>query len=236
MLTGAECLAFFLGGMPAYNGNGGYQTNGLVGFGKLPVNPFIDSSNSGPNRTVPVYEFTPSRLVDLDLDGIPTYLDAYSNRADQIPYAYFASYGSNGYDPNDVNDNGHATGVTAGATTYSTSGIEVDDGGTTFVTRGFSVNFGGGYAVSTAPNPYTTNAPLNTATGTNYFNPNSFQLFSAGFDRLWGMGGLYLPTVTDRLPLLPPKAGDAGNVNNEPATLRIRENDNLTNFSTGRLN
>ncbi len=80
-----------------------------------------------------------------------------------------------------------------------------------------------------------------------WINPNSFQLFSCGADRLWGLGGQYIQTSalvlppnivntgTGKLPLL---QGDPGIVNPVDFTNGIRaarEADNLTNFSGGRL-
>ncbi len=241
VLNGAECMAFFLGGMPAYKSGGVYQNNGLVGFGRQPTNPFVDSATQPNNRTQPLFEFNQGRLVDVDLDGIPTYLDAFSQGNDQVPYAYFYSYGSNSYDPNDVNDNGHAQStVVVGKqpTAQYNTNVETDDNGT-ILYRGFSVSFAGNGVVSTSPNPYTSTGPVST-TGANYYNANSFQLFSAGQDRLWGLGGLYLPAnPAGRLPLYPKTAtggqADPGNTNNEDQSIRLRESDNLTNFSGGRL-
>ncbi len=234
ILSGSECLAFFLGGIPIIN-NG--VVTGVSGFSKSPTNPFVNTSVS-TNRTTPNYEFTTGRLIDLDGDLVPSYIDPIDASAgNRSSYAYFSSYGTNGYDPNDVNGNGHA----------SAGGIivpELEDNGTTDVERGFLVNFpvyksgtstSVTYAVSPGPNPYTAGP---SAVGTvSWINPNSFQLFSSGQDRLWGMGGTYVASGGNggKLPILP-NAVDPGNIHGDEATgVRNRESDNLTNFSNGRL-
>ena len=106
LLNGSECLTFFLGGIPILN-NG--VVTGVSGFSKLPTNPFINNTLA-TNRTAPNYEFVGGRLVDLDGDHIPSYLDPLDvTQGNRRAYAYFASYGVNGYDPNDINGLGHNT-------------------------------------------------------------------------------------------------------------------------------
>jgi general secretion pathway protein G len=223
ILSGAECLAFFLGGLPGYHpATQPYAGTGVVGFGRLPTNPFIDSFTQPNNRTTPFYEFNVGRLVDLDGDQVPTYVDVYSNSTLGIPYAYFSSYGTNAYDPNDVNDNG------SGLFEMSDDLVPVA------ISRGFNVAFPPNQVISSAPNPYTSNEPVKSPSVT-YLNANTFQLFSAGADQQWGIGGLYLPNAGagGRLPL-----NDIVNTNLNAATdagIRSRESDNLTNFSGGRL-
>ena len=157
LINGAECLAFFLGGIPLYS-NG--VVVGVSGFSKSPTNPFVNTAVS-TNRTVPNYEFVTGRLIDLDGDGIPSYLDPLDvTQVNRRGYAYFSSYGVNGYDPNDVNGYDHRTS--------SAIDYEYEEDGTTFVERGFLVNFPvyvsgttttATYANSPAPNPYTSGAP-----------------------------------------------------------------------------
>jgi len=88
-LNGAECLAFFLGGV-VKDGN-------LVGFSKNLAQPF---SLTGSNRLGPFHEFDPSRFVDKDGDGMPEYLDTYSGQ--QNPILYFSSYDGRGYRVSEV--------------------------------------------------------------------------------------------------------------------------------------
>jgi prepilin-type N-terminal cleavage/methylation domain-containing protein len=243
ILSGSECLTFFLGGQPINNGNGSFAGSG---FSKLPSNPFLGLhlNPTATNRTVPNYEFTSGRLIDLDHDGIPSYMDPLDlNPTNQRAYAYFSSYGTNSYDPNDVNGLGKAFDFAATNTLSDTGDYELEEDQATLVERGFTIGFpasgGGNYVVSTAPNPYTTNTPVQPTTGTmTWINPNSFQLFSCGQDRYWGLGGQYAQNSTGQIGKLPiqPNPPDTGNIHSDDVTnIRRRESDNLTNFSGGRL-
>jgi len=228
VLSGPECLVFFLGGTPVVDASN--STVGVSGFGKSPVNPF---NAAATNRTVPNYEFNVGRLVDINGHGFPSYLDPIgTGPTDRLPYAYFSAYGTNAYDPNDCNGNGLLSPVP----------YEQDDSATPHdVERAFSVGYptssaGPPYsATSPAPNPYTSSVPYSTA-GSAFLNANSYQLICAGQDRLWGLGGQYIANAGPggRLPLAA-KAGDAGNTYDEPAGIRIREADNLSNLANGRL-
>ena len=238
VLQGHECLVFFLGGIPSAtpDGNGGF-TYAMTGFGKDPVNPFNPQS---PNRNVPLYEFSPSRLQDINNftspsnggpNGFPSYVDPVSGTTAPRPYAYFSSYGNNGYDPNDDNSGGYGN-RNAGGTLFPDS-LETDDSGNVLF-RIFHVNFpvvpitsgATNAASSTAPNPYTTGDPTNAKAG--WINPQTFQLLSAGVDGQWGLGGGYEPNSTTRLPAY---ASDSAAI---PA-LRKRESDNISNFANGKL-
>ncbi len=247
IINGSECLTFFLGGIPIFDSS--KKVTGLSGFSKSPTHPFVDSgpipgqSNLyAPNRTVPNYEFNNGRLQDQDKDHIPSYLDPL----DQVPgshrsYAYFSAYGTNQYDPNDVNGYGYDD-----LNNLNNLSFEKEDDDTTFVERGFSVFFPTSsgspyYAKSPAPNPYTTGAAALASTGAgasgaiSWYNPNSFQLLSSGQDRLWGLGGTYIQTSSggSRLPLDP---NDPGLIHStDTVVIRLRESDNITNFSAGRL-
>lgn len=233
-LEGHECLVFFLGGItsPTKNTNGttGY---GMSGFGKEPRFPFKNPGGGGvnittTNRTTAAYEFKGDRLVDEDGDGIPGYLDATSSSSDGRFYAYFVSYGAAGYDPNDNNVN-------------SLDNLVESDGANPVGIQfrvGHPVLGGTATTASPAPNPYTTSlpTPINVGAGTfnasqpaAYMNANSFQLLSAGGDRLFGPGGVY-SSSGDKLPLYPNPPYT------QPAGIREREYDNVTNFTSGRLN
>ncbi len=224
LLSGSECLAFFLGGIPINNGNGTYGTSG---FSKSPTNPFV-SIAVATNRTVPNFGFVTGRLFDQDGDHFPSYIDPINiNPGSRIGYAYFSSYGTNSYDPNDVNGYGRSV----------SSEFETNDFGYAewkFLV-GFPTSSGTSapfYAVSPAPNPYT--AGPSAAGVVSWVNPNGFQILSCGEDGLWGSGGTYVQNGAGSNGSLPSPVGDAGNVNGE--TNRIPENDNLSNFSAGRLN
>jgi len=230
VISGSECLAFFLGGIPIRN-NG--AISGLSGFSKSPKFPFV-SPAIAQNRTAPNYEFNNGRLIDQDGDHIPSYIDPVNaTPGSRRAYAYFSSYGTNGYDPNDVNGYGHIDPLT----TY-----EFEEDGSTYVERGFAVGFPvydstgtlASLAVSPGPNPYTSGPP---ATGNvSWFNGNSFQILAAGADGYWGLGGTYHANGggAGRLPILA-NAADPGNIHSDDGTgVRLREADNLSNFG-GRL-
>ena len=237
ILQGHECLAFFLGGIPL-NSNGTYS---MTGFGSNPSNPFTNSITSstmyGANRINPFYEFVPGRLAldptnpmgsggNLMAPGIPGYYDSLgtvpdpsSSSATQLTglnfFAYFStSFLGGGYDPNDVNFD-----------------ATENDGYLGYL-------FQGNAAISPGPNPYTSST-TNPATGTvGFINPQSFQIISAGFDGLYGIGGQYAPP-----PAVTPLPIDAANTTIKAntnanieavsdTTIRYRERDNITNFGT----
>lgn len=218
-LTGDECLAFFLGGLPNPDGQGGFA---MIGFAKNPRNPF---SRASSNRTDPFFEFKPGQLVDFDGDGIPSYCDPLgsANSGDARPYAYFSAYGNGQYDPNDCNYNLNES------STYLFNRFRVTGGPTPLVDSPF-------------PNPYTSSVsaaldPSANAQPVNYFNPQTFQIISSGYDRNFGVGGQYLPEEGgDKLPYYDytsvPAVLDPTGTNDRAQ----REGDNLTNFATGRLN
>lgn len=90
VLNGAECLVFFLGGII----EGPASPPNLTGFSKNPATPF----DSGSNREGPFFEFSTSRIQDVQntsadsgLDGmgvlnIPEYLDPLEGQSS--PYFY----------------------------------------------------------------------------------------------------------------------------------------------------
>jgi prepilin-type N-terminal cleavage/methylation domain-containing protein len=211
-LEGHECLVFFLGGLASFSAN----TVGMTGFSANPNNPFIhDHVPGGANRTQKYFEFSGDRLYDDDGDFVPGYIDSLGTLTDGRYFAYFSSYGSAGYDPNDV--------------TFALA----DDA----LARPFRVSFtvpnGGAPTneiVSPVPNPYTNGPGVPTGTRLAAFqNSESYQIISPGADRQYGMGGPYLPSSTaERLPvdLTPPPADQS---------IRVRERDNLTNFAQSKL-
>ncbi len=235
-LEGHECLVFFLGGIPnpTLNANGTI-VYGTSGFGKIPAFPFSNAGVQGSmsnasaqlmlstNRTQPSYEFNGSRLIDDDNDGIPGYIDPLSSGVDGRFYAYFSAYGNSGYDPNDVNSDEQDDLGSLLLVPYRV-GNPVWNGTTNINTT-----------ASPAPNPYTTSlpTPINGAgfdpnQSASYLNVNSYQIISAGGDRFYGPGGQY-SNSGDKLPEPPnpPYSQQVG--------IRIRENDNVTNFTSGRI-
>jgi general secretion pathway protein G len=224
VITGHECLVFFLGGVPSLsqdsNGNPVYA---MTGFSRNPLNPF-PSGGTGSNRQPALFEFAANRLVDGDHDGIPGYQDSLNtNKA----YAYFSAYGGNAYDPND--DNFPAETDTLGNSPY---------------TLNFQVGFpvtSGNLSVSPPPNPYTSSVTvptttLNVNTPVAYQTPQTFQIISAGVDGSYGVGGSYQPGQGTPLPLDPLfYSSPPGPYSSSDASQRTLERDNVCNFHNGRL-
>jgi general secretion pathway protein G len=243
ILSGHECLVFFLGGIPQQTSNGGYS---MSGFGKDPTNPFSNNNGVGavmynPNRQPPLFEFAPNRLqIDPSKPAgwsSPGYVDSTGNALSATQasfYAYFSAYGNGAYDPNDMN--------------YPETDVNSN-----FANRGFRVpysvhvnapNADPHISVSPGPNPYTagqsvpnlgtTNPPL----AASYLNPQSFQIISAGIDGQYGIGGEYDVDSTDPLTLDAVSFATFDLSYTQQAndgTIRVRERDNVTNFHNGKL-
>jgi general secretion pathway protein G len=242
VLEGHECLVWFLGGIPT--------TGGVSGFSKNPVNPFVADSLA-PNRTRAFFEFKANRLA-LDtqatsnplrqLAQIPAYQD--SLRTGRF-YAYFSAYGGGAYDPNDVN--------------FDVAGdpqTEMDANGVFPLTLAFLTKFpvvgnssngtNSSVAVSASPNPYCTTSSVGASTSAalggsvSFQNPNSFQILSAGGDGFFGVGGIVNTNATPSLApdsgVYPNSPGTSGGVyDSTDPTLRVTEQDNLSNFTRGVL-
>jgi hypothetical protein len=77
---------------------------------------------------------------------------------------------------------------------------------------------------------------VSATTGTNitYQAPNSFQIISSGIDANFGVGGAFVPGADKALP--PDLANTyAGSTLESDANVRLREQDNITSFSGGKL-
>ncbi len=246
ILTGDECLVFFLGGIPQATGTTGDPGIAVAGFAKGSIlyppvagsspgtlpQPFRNNLNNGvttnraygPDREPSTFEFKADRLRDLDGDGFPSYMDALNN---DKPYVYFKAYtGHGGYDPNDVNfaeaDDANSA-ITAVARNFYTTHIVGQPAAPTRVT------------MSPAPNPYTSGLAFDSTRGAiSYHKDTSFQLISAGGDGLFGPGGQYAPNANQKLPLEPGTTA-VPNLNTTDADIRSRERDNLANFASGKL-
>jgi prepilin-type N-terminal cleavage/methylation domain-containing protein len=239
ILHGHECLVFFLGGVPSQDSSGNF---GLNGFDKNPQNPFTNNISTsalyGPNRQPPTFEFVPGRLyADATSNtGIPGYYDSLGNAPPGGGttlnfYAYFSAYGNGGYDPNDVN-----------------FGYEIDNlSNGPPIGLGFLTSFPVqtnkvvSYCESYAPNPYT--STLTSAIPVIFQKPQSFQIISSGIDGLYGVGGQYLAATTSATNQLPfdgtttfygVTTGSSVSLDTDPS-IRKREQDNLSNFTTGSL-
>jgi prepilin-type N-terminal cleavage/methylation domain-containing protein len=223
VLTGDECLVLFLGGIPTQvTTPGGVAGYGLSGFNRDPSNPFVaDSVTIGgkllsfPNRSPSLYEFRADRLVDTDSDKFPSYYDSLGTK---MPFAFFSAYGTNAFDPCDVDV------------------AESDDAGNGPLSLKFNLTFpvagGGRIGQSAAPNPFTVTSTM--APSVTYHAPNSAQIISAGIDGLFGVGGAYSPG-SDRA--LPPDLANtyAGSTLETDPNIRNRDADDLTSFATGKL-
>jgi general secretion pathway protein G len=255
ILQGDECLVFFLGGIPLQDPNTG--AFGMTGFGKDRVNPFsnsiIGSGMYSANRQPPSFEFNAGRLFldpsnpsvslnGLSFPGIPAYYDNLGGSPPPLPgpgvvppstmnfYVYFSAYGNGVYDANDVNFLFTVTG--------NTVGFEQD--GNLATPIGLKFQRAGSIYPSPSPNPYTITSTI-TASGTVTFEKaQTFQIFSAGLDGQYGVGGQFIaPSAASSSasnPLLFDSANTlAGTGVSTDATIRIRERDNLTNFQSGTL-
>jgi hypothetical protein len=237
----------------------------MTGFGKDPVNPFTNSiignTMYSGNRQPPSYEFNAGRLF-LDPSnltnnngspGIPGYYDSLGTSPPGLGgtnlnfFVYFSSYGSGTYDANDVNLPYYT--VPQGTQLAP----ETDANGLGPIYLQFQ-HAGVAYS-SPSPNPYSTtftsNFHLNGTpitppvlpTGSVAFQKQqTFQIFSAGVDGLYGVGGQFIPpssstsSASNSLPfdVNNTSAGAVGTPTADP-TIRLRERDNLTNFQSGTL-
>jgi general secretion pathway protein G len=258
ILHGHECLVFFLGGIPLADNPLNPTTFSMTGFGQDPTNPFTNSVNNGNNmyngnRQTPIFEFNPGRLF-LDpknnaLTGpavLPAQMPGYYDSLGNSPpggstlnfYAYFSAYGNGAYNPDDVN--------------FYTE----DDGGNNATGAAVApvwLNFQRG-GFSAIPNPYTTTPTANVPPGAlpsgtvTFQKAQTYQIISAGIDGQYGVGGQFIPATasssssTNSLPFDVANTGaGAGPPASPPAqaetgaAIRVRENDNLTNFKSGTL-
>lgn len=164
-LDGAECLVFFLGGMP------NYATGALTGFSKNPLTPFAPGVN---NRRGPYFEFrncgitgasaTTGRFVDTDGDGFPEYLDPIGGQTQ--PYLYFAT--------------GYRTQNDGSGNWINADNWDLTSPTSQRMRRAY-------YQYPIASNAF---PPPTTAQP---HNASSFQIISAGFDYTYGDGGAFDP-------------------------------------------
>jgi prepilin-type N-terminal cleavage/methylation domain-containing protein len=209
LLSGAECLVFFLGGVPASvaptNAFGGAPS----GFSQNPADPFsITLTGTGPTATRKVVGTNRDRFMEFKTDRLflyqpltgtahtmNTYKDPISGQVQ--PYLYLSAYGGQGYDLTELPQGPSSPSLT-GSPTFTDVYRQGPNGKT-----------------STSPSPP--------------WNPNSYQIISPGFDGAidpyggYGVGGQYDPNT----------AGSTF-IGSAP-TGRGPERDNITNFSSGPL-
>jgi general secretion pathway protein G len=226
ILEGDECLVFFLGGLPRQSDPTTFE---LTGFCKRPDAPLFgrnENNKATLNRDNPIFEFKADRLVDFDGDGFPSYVDTLGTDEQSRPYVYFSAYGTNSYDPNDCNFNPSARSYVPSLSDI----LDLDTG------QNFFRAFGGSAGTSISPNPYTTGPAFPTGRSPAWQKPQSYQIISAGVDRIYGFGGQFAGKAkSEPLPL---DAADVSVPRINPASVSSRsvEADNITNFSQGRLN
>lgn len=185
VLSGAECLVFFLGGLPDETGQV------FSGFSANPANPFAKAGA----RVGPFYEFISSRLTDVDNDDAAEYADSIPDQT--TPILYLNSNNGTGYQAaetsgriddhevfgdDDASNLGKNTRTAAFPALRSNNYLQPD--GTTGLNGGQESDY--------------------TA-----WKPKSFQLISPGFDSAYGLGGEFDPEDRDGLD-----AGDRDNITN----------------------
>lgn len=243
VLSGHQCLVFFLGGLSQKTANGGLV---VTGFARNPANPFIAAADAA-NRQEPFYDFNNSRIQP-DPKALapqfPAFLDPLGGGFDpNLPgfYVYFSAYGGAGYDPDDVNF----------------SGGEVDASNNPILGAFMTPNDVLGVRPVTArpdwvsspyPNPYLNDLPIPVSGNKPnpadtrmraYQNGQTFQIISPGYDRQYGIGGEYNPSrnATMFLPFTSAYQQANAAVTGQSLELNVRqaEADNLTNFATGPI-
>ena len=139
---------------------------------------------------------------------------------------YFSAYGNGGYDPNDVN--------------FPT---EADANLASPIWLQFFTATCLNHRVSPAPNPYTTSSTVTANNVLTYEKAQTFQIFSPGADGLYGIGGQYNSPSSANSSASTPLPFDGNNTfaglppgATSDTSVRVRENDNLTNFQSGKLN
>lgn len=168
LLEGQECLVFFLGGIPT---NAAGQRH-CSGFSSNPADPSSHIKNPAEgNATNKFFDFVDARLKERHDYNQPTSMGswpfwAYADGYGKIPYGYFSSYkGANGY-------NRYGTNNQRGVSDCS------------LLPAGRWFN-GDPHAPCNVW-PYATIG----SGGPHYHNPNTYQIISAGRDKLFGSGSI----------------------------------------------
>jgi prepilin-type N-terminal cleavage/methylation domain-containing protein len=163
-LDASEALPFFLGGAAQYSGN-------VIGLKSDPIHPL---TGSAAGTAVSFYTFNPEQLVDLDGDGIPSYIPKAAKANGSTPFVYFngASY-----------KNAAAGDARLPALTWPPA----DEGSCSYskwiagtppvATQGLQSGYDPGIV-----RPYINGRPVPPA----YYETDKFQLLSAGMDSAYG--------------------------------------------------
>lgn len=215
-LDASEALPFFLGGAAQYSGN-------VIGLKNDPIKPLTGAS---AGSSVSLYTFKPEQLVDLDGDGLPSYIPKAATNG-STPFVYFngASYKNAAvgdarlpamtWPPMDESSCSYS-GWIAGNPPVATQGLQ------------------SGYDPGIV-RPYINGRPAPPV----YYEPDKFQLLSAGLDNAYGAD------ASD--PDYPKAFANAANP--DPATFKFlapagdteawmnmspKDEDNVANFSEGK--
>jgi hypothetical protein len=226
ILEGQECLVYFLGGIRYRDPNSGVYS-GFTGFCSDPIRPtFFNLTVPGAQRVGPFFDFDLSRITATNPNSgnsnnmFFVFLDPYKT----VPYAYFAARAGA--------SNNYATLQNIGLWGYSQNSITMLDcrllintfGGDGLPLGCDGTNFPYLQALTPPPNQSANNGRIAT-----YHRPNSFQIVSAGKDKLFG---------GNTMPQNPINANAYGNPwTNDSSNAFLTPNalDNITNFSGGVL-
>ncbi|MBL8821139.1 MAG: prepilin-type N-terminal cleavage/methylation domain-containing protein [Planctomycetia bacterium] len=207
VLEGHECLVFFLGGIRPNSGSG---PRSLAGFNTDKSRPCVMSTGQ---RLGPFYEFDAGRLKDttnpFSLGQFQAYDDHYGK-----PYAYFAAR-------------------TPGMNNYIHPGCPLLVGQPALTIQHMSDC----YTLTLNYVPLWKNVVVNPPlppTGITYHKADTYQIVSAGKDKLYGCGGRWNqadPETSDFMYMNWPTPSVAAT----PIEDRQYVYDNITNVSNGRV-
>ena len=155
LLTGAECLAFFLGGMAVRDTVDPTRVS-LIGFSGNASNPFYAGTGSPvtlvsrdtSTRKGPFHEFDVARLIDVDGDGMREYCDQLPNAT--CPILYLNSRNRR-YEPQDMVVFGDGIRDLTAVYTQGAGGPAWKEQSFQLISPGFDREYGtgGGYAAET---------------------------------------------------------------------------------------
>lgn len=223
VLEGQECLVYFLGGL-RYLANGTYS--GFTGFCSDPIRPtFNNLGVPGSQRVGPFFDFDLSRITSNPINNpnagnsggfFGAYLDPYKT----VPYAYFAARSGA--------SNNYATLQNIALWGYTQNSNTLLD--CFSLINAYRGDFGDGtafpYMQAITPPP---NQAASTGRIATYHRPSSFQIVSAGKDKLFG-GNTMPQNAINASNYGNPWSNDSSNPFLSPNAL-----DNITNFSGGVL-
>ena len=223
LLNGAECLLFFLQGVP-FNGNSVIDEYTFTGFSSSPISPF---SPGVSNRVGPFFEARSGRLANVDNDAMPEYLDQYPDQA--TPIQYFAPARGGVYRPEGV-DGGWNTPDDETLPVVGGKGLDLNNDGVPDIGGPLYVYF---KSVADANATRGGLQILSQPTGVPYAK-DSFQIISPGPDGLFGAGGPYQEDASPPVPNYEFEVANPGSPTWTAPERRV-ELDNVASFSGGRL-